>query len=680
MIDVSGSAPTASFIQNSDMTLSSVTVAGDPGSIELEYFNNMTLKGELNGHANLDGVRGGSLSISRINFTEGGMTVNADDITRYQANGFDALTFGSWKELNFLGSMDLDIGRSFTLDTPIINGSDEDQIRLSAPWLKLASSSYCPDSEAAQGDAQITLSGDWIDVDGGVIMSGFKNVNLEARHDIRLTDQYYKPGAMIGEWKGWLKTDGDLTLKAARIYPTTLSDFTIKSKGKVTTLSGGTLPEGQVFFAGGSLTIEANKIEHQGVLAAPMGEINLYGAGDDSRIYLAEGSLVSIAGEGRVNYGTLGEIFWTIKDKENPSNTDGIAVENAPEKSVDISITDNPEGGGEIIVREGAEIDTSGGGSLFSYKFLAGIEGSEDPLSKEGQYVILPDNSVVLPGEAVYLEGVYGLPAGTYSLLPEEYAFVPGAMVITDLGMDVVQGESMVTGEGYTVVSGYATVFGTNIRSPKPRGYAIRPAEDVLKEGCFNIKELTAGDAGNVALNGPTTILDGTIKGEALPGYQGGFLSMSAAENAVVRSSVSLPSGFGFEDTLPGDLVGKCMISSDGLAGRGLRELNIGELGTTDTIILKDGSILDAPIVALSARDSITLESGTQILALGDGGTAGLISPDGEVIIEPDALVHASNVVNLDTPKLDLRGEIQVDNSSLNLLGDKIFIISDTYT
>ena len=679
LIDVSGSASTTSFIRNSDMTLSSVTVAGDPGSIELAYLNNMTLKGELNGHAGLDGVRGGSLAIGKRSEADG-LTINADDIMRYQANGFDALTFGSWKELNFSGSMDMDIGRSLTLNAPEINGSSEDQIHLRASWLQLANT-YWPDDggEAAQGDAQITLSGDWIDVDGGVIMSGFKDVKLEASHDIRLSDRYYIRSGYSPVYEGGLETHGDLTLKAARIYPTTLSDFTIKSKGKVTTLPGGTLPVGPVFSAGGSLTIEANKIEHRGVLAAPMGEINLYGAGDDSRIYLAEGSLVSTAGEGRVKYGTLDEIFWTINDKENPSNADGIAVENAPEKSVDISIIDNPEGGGEIIVREGAEIDASGGGSLFSYKFLAGIEGSEDPLSKEGQYVILPDNSVVLPGEAVYLEGAEGIPAGTYSLLPEEYAFVPGAIVITDLGMDVVPGESMVTEEGYTVVSGYATVFGTNIRSPKPSGYAIRPAEDVLKEGGFNLSELTAGDAGSVTLNGPTTILDGTIKGDALPGYQGGFLSMSAAENAVVRSSVSLPTGFGFEDTLPGDLKGMCMVSSDGLAGRGVRELNIGDIGTTNTITLEDGSILDAPIVALSARDSITLESGAQILALGEGGTAGLISPDGEVIIEENALVHASNVVNLETSNFTLDGEMKVDNSTLNLQGDNIFIVPDDY-
>ena len=672
LIDVSGSAPSTNFIRNLDMTLSPVTVAGDSGSIELAYFNNMTLEGELNGHAGLDSLRGGSLSISRIN-SEGGLTVNAADITRYQANGFDALIFGSWKELNFSGSMDLDIGRSLTLDAPVIKGSGEDQIHLRASWLQLANT-YWPGDEAAQGDAQITLSGGWIDIEGDVIMSGFSDVKLDALHDMRLSERLYTKTGQGIVWSGAFETAGNLTLKTARIYPTTLSDFTIKSGGKVTTLRSESSPFGPVFSAGGSLSIEANKIEHRGILAAPMGKIVLQGVGTDSRVYLAEGSLVSTRAEIPVKYGIPGEASWTIRDKTKPAQMIMIAIENAPEKSVDINA------GGEVIIREGAEIDASGGGSVFSYLFQPGIEGSQDPLKKEGQYVIMPDSSVTLPGEAVYLDGTDGLPAGTYSLLPEEYAFVPGAMVITDLGMDVVSGESMVTVEGYTVVFGYATIMGTGVRSPKPRGYAIRPAADVLKEGCFNIRELTAGDAGSVVINGPTTILDGTIKGEALPGYQGGLLSMSAAANAVVRSAVSLPSGFGFENTLPGDFVGKCMVSSDGLAGKGLRELNIGDIGTTNTITLEDGSILDAPIVTLSAIDSITLESGARIEAVGDRGTASLISPNGWVIIQENALVHASDAVNLETSNFTLDGEMKVDNSTLNLQGDNIVIVPDAYT
>ena len=92
------------------------------------------------------------------------------------------------------------------------------------------------------------------------------------------------------------------------------------------------------------------------------------------------------------------------------------------------------------MVRDGATIDVSGGGSVFAARFVPSYSGSNNPLV--GSYIIVPDNSVVLPGNAVYLSGMKGLPAGTYSLLPAvdasgnptPYAFIPGAMVVTGLG------------------------------------------------------------------------------------------------------------------------------------------------------------------------------------------------------------------------------------------------------
>ncbi len=683
LIDVSGSASTTNFVWNSSGGFSSVIVAGDPGSIELAYFGNITLDGLLKGHARLDGLRGGRLAISRKNYLDGiPLTIRADDINRYQADGFDALTFQSLAGLNFSGSMNIKIGRSLTLDAPEITGENGRIVSLAAPWLRLANTeekypkapgmpdpySFIPE-HAESGTGTITLSGDWLDIDGSVTLSKFKDVNLYVRRDIRLADEIYRD-----KRKGMLKVPGDLTLMAARIYPATYSDFTIKAAGTVNTLSTGMLSENPIYSAGGSLAIEANKINHQGILAAPMGSVSLRGMGDDSRVYLADGSVISTRGDVPVKYGYTDEIFWIREDKENPNGTP-IPVEKPPEKSINIAC-DN-----EIIVREGAKIDTSGGGSVFSYLFLPGIEGSNDPLKREETYVVVP--GIHLPGNAVYLEGTDALPAGVYSLLSEEYAFLPGAFVITDrseLERCLGPVKQVFSEEGYSIVSGYSTVAGTDIRSSWSEAYTLRSASEVLKEGGFIKREFIAGNAGSIVVSAPTTILDGTIIGEALPGYQGGLLSLSAAANAVVRSSVSLPPGFGFEDVIPGDFVGECTLSSYGLAGRGLRELKIGDFDTTETITLEDGSILDAPLVTLSATDTITLESGARIEAVGDGGTASLISPDGEVIIRENALVHASDAVNLETSNLTLEGKMKVDDSRLNLKGKNIAIVSDGYT
>lgn len=105
-------------------------------------------------------------------------------------------------------------------------------------------------------------------------------------------------------------------------------------------------------------------------------------------------------------------------DKNNPKLL-GNKITAAPDK--EISATGN-----EVIVRDGAALDLSGGGTLYGYLFQPGLEGSSDPLGKAGRYVILPDNSVSLPGDRVYLEGSDLLAAGYYTLLPVQYAFLPG--------------------------------------------------------------------------------------------------------------------------------------------------------------------------------------------------------------------------------------------------------------
>ena len=102
-----------------------------------------------------------------------------------------------------------------------------------------------------------------------------------------------------------------------------------------------------------------------------------------------------------------------------------------------------------------------------------------------------------------------------YTLLPEQYAFLPGAMVVTPLGTGMAPGEKLVTSDGSSVVAGYVTYMGTNIRPPQMTAYEIRPATEVLKQGYFNMSHYDAGDAGTVTLQGNTTILDGAI-GQAL--------------------------------------------------------------------------------------------------------------------------------------------------------------------
>ena len=239
--------------------------------------------------------------------------------------------------------------------------------------------------QATPGAAQLKLSGDWIDVTGSIQFDGFQQINLEAQRDIRLSDSSY-----AALWQGKLDTPGDLILKADHIYPTIESNFTLHSDGQVTIERSDTPSNGLIYSAGGSLTIEAASIDDSGYLAAPMGQIDLNATG---RVYLAEGSVITTAGTIPINFGSLDNVFWTTTDKQTQAT---VNVSGPPGKSVEIT-------GAEVITKKGSKIDVSGGGSIFSYQFQAGIQGSKDPL--QGSYVIVPSGSCSLPGQAVYLEG-----------------------------------------------------------------------------------------------------------------------------------------------------------------------------------------------------------------------------------------------------------------------------------
>lgn len=668
LVDVSGSDPTRSFLQNLDGRVSSFPVASDPGSVAFEFLTGLTLEGSLEGHGKWQGLRGGDLSLKKVDLADG-LSLDAAQIRTFAESGFDAMSFQSLKSIAFSGSMEVEIGRKLTLDAPEIQGVGDDKIGLSAPWVEVRNTYWPSSGQAAEGNASLNLSAGFLDFQGNVSLSGFRKVRLGAENDFTVTERLYVlPGGASPVWAGSLTTAGDLTIQAARVYPTTLSNYTISSPGKVRILPAGRAA-GPVYSAGGKLTIEAGGIEHRGTLVAPMGELVLSAEGDAGRVFLGPGSVTSTTGEAPVAFGTLNEEYWTVPDK----NTNlARPVEAAPGKSVHIS-------GAEVVVREGALVESSGGGTIFGYEFLPGIEGSENPLGKRGRFVILPGVSVRFPGEAIVLSGTTNLPAGTYSLLPDRFAFLPGAMVLEELGAVAAVSPSLLSPEGYRTVVGYATVSGTDLRSPVQRYYSLRPAEDVLKEGYFAFQEVRAGDAGKVTVAGNTTILDGTVAGVALSGYRGGILELTGEDIVVGAGQQSLPTGFGYETPVPDDLKGKLRVSAEALADRGLEELQIGDAQNTRSITLEQGSRLQAPSVTLRASQSITLESGAAVEASGTEGRVGLLSPQGSVAVQEGVHLKAPGSVHIDTAAIDLDGGLDVDAREMSFSGERIVFTPDAY-
>ncbi len=742
LVDLSGSVPVELLSQNTDGSINRLTTASDPGSLILAYGRNLTLDGTIVGKASLAGLRGGTLEVRK---TQNDLILTENDLTRYQASGFDALTFASsGGAINLPTFLDVRIGRSLTLDARELRGAGSGEVKLHAPWIKLVNSSQVNVTDAdvaaqllASGSGRLSLSASSLDLEGSMIVAGYRDAELTAARDIRLADRTY---ADLAFWDGKLVTSGNLTMTAARIYPssaprtpeattgnsypTLASNFSISSRGMVTTLPGSVNEQALVYSAGGSLSITADQgINHQGYLTAPMGSITL--EADTSRVYLAEGSRTVVSGASAVPYGVDNGTAWY--DKFINSDNTGNAVTSAPIGTVSLR-------GNEVVVKDGAIVDLRGGGTVYSSLFQPALEGSYNPLSVQGlaeilsttgsstgtfqvaraesRYVILTDNSLQLPGytwsyldstrklknraigavhlQATRLDDGTMLPEGTYSLLPEQFAFLPGARIISDLGITTTAGDQFRTSQGYQVVTGYDTILDTTVRSPQFKGYAIRPATELLREGNFTVKQLTAGNGGDFTLEATAGgVMAGTLRTTPLAGYQAGTMTWINPLLEVKKEIAALSSGFDFATPLPDSGL---QFDATVLANRG--KLILGDSVKTTTLTVRKDAELTASSISLNARDSITVEKDAKVLAPGTESGSGIVAinrtfdateaatlpaPVGSFTVAEKGLVQAANGIRLNLTDMSLQGKLLAEHSFLSVYADTIAFVPDSY-
>ncbi|MBN2374206.1 filamentous hemagglutinin family protein [bacterium] len=706
LMDVSGSMPVQTTIQNTDGSLAQLTSASDAGCITLSFGGYLNPEKDadeiiqshgklggvkLLGHTSMAGATGGELTLEHKN-TNIGLNIYPDDMinlvkktTPYESGGFDALTLRSWTALDFTGSLSLSLARRLTLDAPLISASASSQIDLLSPWLSLTNTSGINSLPLSEGNGSMVLSGDWLDIEGEIDFSGFRDIQFKAVHDIRLSDRFYRFQDVGLGWHGGLNTKGDLIIQGARIYPTTLSRFTIHSDKNIAILPGEEPPSGPIYSAGGVLNIEGKNINNWGYLAAPMGNILLCQDADEEdihpadRIYMAEGSLISVTGDAQVEYGDLFQNTWIIPNKESKSNENQIA--STPYQSVSVY-------GKEVIQSDGADIHADAGGGIFTYQFMQGIEGTRNPISENDfpdRFVILPDNSIDFPGEAIYLEGINGISEGIYSVLPGNFAFMPGAMVLEDLGISLSAKNNIIAEDSSPVTRGFTCINGTNFRTNIPRWYSVKPAEQVLSEGHFMVASSTSGDGGAIKIEANTAILEGNMSGKAVSGYKDGQIELGGKNILAGSDFDGFLKGFSFEDEIPEYFQDKLYIDTKHLSEGGFSEICLGlikingsEYNGTANVIVQNGGVLEGKNITITATDAITLEQGSQIHASGDiennEGSLNLISPEGDIIIEEGSLVHIVNALNMQCNRISLEGDIEADNSALNLAGDRIII------
>lgn len=712
LVDVSGSEVVSNHTINSGNLLTT-TLASAAGKMRISYGNTFTSDGVIRGHSTLSWLPGGTLSVEKT--AKSSMTVREADVASWVQNGFDDLSFSSMRAIAFSES-DLDddttvsihVDRGLALNASAITGSDSQDISLSAPWIKLSNVTPGTDRDdlairetnvqAESGSARLSIAGDFLDIQGNISLSGFNETAIHLSSDLRLYDYLYN-----NNWSGKLAAAGNLAIEAAAIYPamhhalqdnndpnihqiypssftisTVLTDAEGNNISKIHILPTTQTTRHPIYSAGGSLTLTAGEIEHEGLLAAPMGELTLEA---EKRIWLGHNSILTTAGEAMTLYGSMELGQWNSNGYMKPSGTSpsifDLPVNDAPAKSVHLTAD-------EIVQLPDAAIDISGGGSIFAYEFLPGFNGTVNPLSLENRYVILPDNSVTLPGKTVYLEGMAGLKEGYYSLLPDEYAFLPGAMVIEATGAGRLPGERVVTAAGYTEVAGFLSDRSISEKSTLRTGFIVRPASEVLAEGKFDVKQIVAGHAGIVEASGTTSILAGPIIGDALYGFDGGSLRLSG-EDMFIGSSGSLPTGdllnnLASNDELPDELIGTLLLDTAKILNKGLRELRLGDEGTKMITIAADTVIDGISSVELSATESITLQEGVEIHAV-DATSAqpGTLTLSTETLYgEEGTLLHAADALSLNVDNLSeytFNGNLQVDAEGALSIKSGIFYL-----
>jgi filamentous hemagglutinin family protein len=602
-------------------------------------------------------------------------------------SGIDSLTLESGGRVELSSNFSLSLARQLIIDAPVVSANTGAKVSLSAPYLEVENQLVTSQNPGANnnvatlGSGSLSFSGAQVALTGNIVFQGTSNVSFNSSGDLELsgatigsaTSAYSStagaantaPSALTGQ----LTVAGNLTLDAARIYPTSISIFTIDAVQDAATGTPGTVTIGQTspspgtpLSAAGQLFIDAYSITSSGSLYAPFGSISLDGT---HAVTLAAGSITSVSGDGlTIPFGSTlyGGLEWIYAlNSSNPFDVSNFGI---PARTVTLTAPN-------LTIAKGATIDLSGGGDLSAYEWVPGPGGSQDALAPAtasgaavtpGLYAVLPStrgqaapqdpqnaDSSIAPGESVYLSGGGGLAAGYYPLLPARDALLPGAYLIqVESGFQSATAGSL--GElanGTPVVAGYLTVGSTGLhQSPGYTGFAIYPGSyaqqlatyDVsLASSFFSAAATAAGaarpnlpaDAGMLTIS-VTSSLDasGQVLTAAASGGIAAPIQISALDLVVGTASGTEPAdAVSISDTVlnswqPGSLLLGGTETPASVNSSGATVLpNVNVLANTVTI--GAGTTLTAGQIIAVANQAIDVQSGATLESTsGASGTA----------------------------------------------------------
>ena len=620
-------------------------------------------------------------------------------VDKLQNAGFDNIQFAKSNNIRIAENLTLTTRGSLTLDTPNVIVNNGVKAILNASFVGMGNSQGLYQESPAVaapvgGTGTLAVNAESIDLFGKQSLSGVGNkingvggADFISKGDIQLRGVTAGTDASNTNLAGGLQTAGDTTFSAKRIYPSTLSNYTLSSTGTDSTIAfkSSGADSGVPFSVLGTLNVEAANITQDGVLRAPFGVINLKAT---DQLTLGNGSLTSVSAEGKtLPFGT------TINGKTlNFDVGDGrIATITAlPDKNVSLDAK-------SVNVKSGSKIDISGGGDLTAYEFTTGTGGSDDVLAASDVFAVMPDlkagymagnsesysNSTFKAGDSIYLSGGNGLAAGNYVLLPAHYALLPGGYSVKAVAgtQDFSAQQNISNKDGSMLVSGYRTQFGGITADSRSSGFVVASGNvartqseytNTLAGKFFSKPDSTVSglrlpaDAGRVAINAVTNLaFDGVLITNHANTARGAEVSISSDKVAI--------SGDVSKDVEAGYL----KLSSDKLNAIGAESLTIGaktivtakgtQLNVTaSNVKLVDGASLTGQEITLAATDTVSMAKDTSIKATGvatkNSGT--LIIGNADTVASGDgALLRVSTGAQPDL----VRNNVSQEKGSLDI-------------